>query len=113
MLDSIAHLPLTLGMGDEETLAIIGMGVGVIVIHVVFKNVRRMFEVRQRETTRREIAAYVAEGSIAPEDAALMMASEQDDFEAKIAEGVTWGTISAEKAEQLIQSRRQSKRSDA
>ena len=40
-------------------------------------------KVRQREETRREIAAYVAEGSISPEDAERLLAAGRDAEEAK------------------------------
>ena len=48
-------------------------GCGVAVVSVVYGMISSTAKTRAREQTRREIAAYVAEGSIQPDDAVAMM----------------------------------------
>ncbi len=49
-------------------IAIVGTAV-VAVVAIVIVNLRMMMSSRAMEQTRREIAAYVAEGTISPEEA--------------------------------------------
>ncbi len=62
---------LTLGLSDDAGIVAIIFGVGgvVVVIGIAFDTVQKVLVTRQREITKREIAAYVAEGSMTPEDA--------------------------------------------
>lgn len=76
------HLaPLTLGM-QEEAVALVFFGgltcVGVVAI--VSRAVRAIFISRQVEQSRRDIAAYIAEGSMSPEDGVRLMASGPADL---------------------------------
>ncbi len=48
-------------------------GCGVAVVSIVCGMISSTAKTRAREQTRREIAAYVAEGSIQPDDAVAMM----------------------------------------
>jgi len=48
-------------------VAIVG-GVLASIVSVISKSARGASETKQREATRREIAAYVAEGSMTPEE---------------------------------------------
>ena len=58
---------------------------------------------RHRERTRREIAAYVAEGSITPDDGARLLAAGNDgDAIEKILAQVAEGTVKSDDAERLI-----------
>jgi hypothetical protein len=82
-----------------------------LVFWIIFSNIRKMYETRQRETTRREIAAYVAEGSISPTDARTMMGADETEFEKKIADAVSWGMLSSKKAEQLLRTLREDRES--
>ena len=61
----------TLAGIDEEVIPIlaISLGCGIAVIASVFGTVKEMVVKSNREKTRREVAAYVAEGSMTPEDA--------------------------------------------
>ena len=61
----------TLAGIDEELIPVlaISLGCGVAVIAIIFGTVKNMVITSNREKTRREVAAYVAEGSITPEDA--------------------------------------------
>ncbi len=51
----------------------IGGGLLVSIIWVVVDGVRRMLQTRAREASRREVAAYVAEGSMSPDDAVRIL----------------------------------------
>jgi pyrroline-5-carboxylate reductase len=61
---------------DEEHLkaiVIIG-GFGIAFVAIITNAIRSTVSTRAREQSRREIAAYVAEGSISPDDAAKLLA---------------------------------------
>ncbi|MCB9845024.1 MAG: hypothetical protein H6811_03425 [Phycisphaeraceae bacterium] len=62
-----------LALADEQVfiIAIVGAGGGMLValVAIVMDGARKISQTRQREESRREIAAYVAEGSISPQDA--------------------------------------------
>ena len=76
MLDQFFDTAMTLGFSDSDIpLLAIGGGLTVGVIGIVFGTVSSMFNKRQQEQTKREIAAYVAEGSITPADAERIIAS--------------------------------------
>lgn len=69
----IFMLPLTLGASDEMgQIALVG-GLLIAALGITVGFVRRVLKHRETEKTRREIAAYVAEGSIKPEDAVKLM----------------------------------------
>lgn len=96
----------TLASVDTSHLILIGIcavtGIliyGISVIKSVLNNVAE-------ERTRREVAAYVAEGSISADDAARILAAGGDECEKMIADGVAWGTVNPEKAEKLIRTLR-------
>ncbi|RNC80536.1 MAG: hypothetical protein ED559_01630 [Phycisphaera sp.] len=73
---------------------------------IVFLNVVKSVSVnRAREATKREVAAYVAEGSINPDDAVRMLvAGTGNEAREIIAKRAADGVISPKKADQLIQS---------
>lgn len=62
---------LTLGMNEDVAMMSVIFGVGgvVVVMVMTLETVQKIIVTRQRETTKREVAAYVAEGSMTPEDA--------------------------------------------
>lgn len=101
------QIPLTLADIDYSEAIAFGALMLLIVFWVAFSNIRKMYQTRQREQTRREIAAYVAEGSISPADARTMMGAEESEFEKKIADAVAWGMLSSKKAEQLLRAMRE------
>lgn len=85
------------------TIAIVG-GLLLVVVLVIMHTIRKVTETRERERTRREIAAYLAEGSITADDAArLLSAGMTDQVAAELAKGVAWGTVSAEKARKMVE----------
>ncbi len=70
------HL-LTLGDSSEVFIA---LGAGVFGLWVLCATVESILKTRSRERTRREIAAYIAEGTISPEQGErLMMADPNKD----------------------------------
>ncbi len=65
---------LTLAANDTAVMGIIfGVGGVVAVIAIVFDTMQKVLTTRQREQTKREVAAYVAEGSMSPDDAARIL----------------------------------------
>jgi hypothetical protein len=52
-----------------------GGGILVAVTAIVTQAITKVSQTRHREESRREIAAYVAEGTISPDDAAKLLAS--------------------------------------
>jgi hypothetical protein len=76
---------LTLGMDDDVAVMAIIFGVGgvVAVIAIVFDTMQKITVTRQRETTKREVAAYVAEGSMTPEDAERIIKAGKSSKESK------------------------------
>lgn len=97
-------IPHTLAIADEEmALILTAMVAGTALCFYVIHVVRKIFESRGKEQTKREVAAYVAEGSISADDAAkILNAGGDNDAAATIADGVAWGTVSAKQAEKLI-----------
>lgn len=59
------------GMGGSELF--LSGGIVIAVLAIVCGTLRSILETRQREQTRREIAAYIAEGSMTPDDGAKIL----------------------------------------
>ncbi len=69
--------PLVLAGADEAIgFVAVGGGLFVAVVGIVCGTISRIFRTRAYEASRREIAAYVAEGSIRPEDAERILATQ-------------------------------------
>jgi len=101
------------GPSEEFVVKMVAMLGGLVLagLWIVMKSVREVSLKRQSEMTRREVAAYVAEGSIRPEDAeALLNAGTQSETEKSIAAAVQNGVISPAKAEKLFASLRSGER---
>ena len=62
--------PILLGAIDDNIIPILAIGATAVVaiIAIFFGALRRIMHTTDTEKTRREIAAYVAEGSITPEE---------------------------------------------
>jgi len=103
-------LPATLAAVEVPVLFWTGV-FATTIVWVLVSNLRQFSQTRQRERTRREIAAYVAEGSISPADARTMMGADETEFEKKIADAVSWGMLSSKKAEQLLKALRDDRES--
>lgn len=73
---------MTLGGIDAELIPIVAIvgGLSVAIVAIIGKAIGGMHRTKQREESRREIAAYIAEGSMTPEDGkAIMQAGAKDD----------------------------------
>ncbi len=60
---------MTLGAVDEVIGAMaVGGGLTIALVSILLSFIRSIVKTRAREQTKREIAAYVAEGTMTPED---------------------------------------------
>lgn len=66
----------------EENIQLVAVAIPIVaiaggilcaIVGMIMGTIRRTVETRAREESRREIAAYVAEGSISPEDATRLL----------------------------------------
>ncbi len=75
-------LPLLLA-ADDEVLKVIALagGIAFAALLVVARTVREVSSARAREETRREIAAYVAEGSMTTEQGERLLAASPSEPE--------------------------------
>ena len=65
-----------LASDDWLMMAVITIpGAFVVTLGFILDTVRKTAQTRQREQSRREIAAYIAEGSMSAEDGARLMAA--------------------------------------
>ncbi len=62
-----------LAAGDDVTIVAIGGGIVVAIVSIIASAATRSTRMNAAERTRREIAAYVAEGTISPEQGERMM----------------------------------------
>ncbi len=80
MLSTLASLPFTLAAGDEIIFAIpiVAMAIGgcIAITAIIASASRASTDRKQFEESRREIAAYVAEGTIKPEDAERLLTAD-------------------------------------
>lgn len=95
--------PAMLAQLDETDLKVIAMVIGCVLIYSLIHAVRRVSEHKATEATRREIAAYVAEGTIKPEDAARLLSAGADERGRMLAQAVEWGRITPERAAELME----------
>ena len=61
--------------GDESIIAGLAVGGGLLVamVAIITSAITKVAQTKAREESRREIAAYVAEGTISPDDATKML----------------------------------------
>ncbi len=72
-------MPLT----GEEMLKLVAISGGVLIaaLAIIFGSAKSMVKAKEREQTKRELAAYVAEGSMRPEDAEKILKADQPIWE--------------------------------
>ncbi|HEX8877056.1 MAG TPA: hypothetical protein VF777_09930 [Phycisphaerales bacterium] len=68
---------LTLANDAELLIPIIAIvgGVGAWIVHMIMWTIKETHSTKQREQSRREIAAYIAEGTMTPEQGERLMAA--------------------------------------
>lgn len=65
-------------LADENFLAVLAIAIPgsiVAITAILVETMRKAAHTRQREQSRREIAAYIAEGAMSPEDGIRLMAA--------------------------------------
>lgn len=74
---------LTLASLENELIPLVAIGGGLLVavVAIVSGVVARVSRTRAREATKREVAAYVAEGSISPDDAEKLIRADRPQWE--------------------------------
>jgi hypothetical protein len=92
------------GQMPAQVPALIGIvaSAAVALVLIVAVTVNSVMKGKHREESRREIAAYVAEGSMSTADATALLAAGNDELRKRIANGVAWGTIRPKDAERLM-----------
>jgi hypothetical protein len=93
-------------VGIEAKHILIFVGIIAVVLIISVAKIADVLKTNAREQTRREVSAYVAEGSIDPDQADRLLALEDSEAEKKIADAVAWGMLSSSKAESLIRTMR-------
>ncbi len=101
MLSELAPV-LTLADSEVKVIAIFGVMGAVGAIWIIAATIFYTMKTKYREQTKRELAAYVAEGTISPDDAAKLLSADEDEIRKKIADGVAWGMINAKDAKVLM-----------
>ncbi|MFG0305232.1 MAG: hypothetical protein ACF8Q5_03345 [Phycisphaerales bacterium JB040] len=74
----IDTIPLAYNEATSD-IVLYAVGGGIAIIAIVFGSISGVAKTQAREKTKREIAAYVAEGSITPEDAKKIIESKEKD----------------------------------
>jgi len=74
MIDHL-QFPAVLAITDDDTAQILALAIGggIAVIAIVFGSIGKMVKHVANERSRREVAAYVAEGSMSPDDAKKLL----------------------------------------
>ena len=72
--------PLILGDDVTAFIPVIAISGGLLIalVSIIAGTFRKVMLSRHREDSRREIAAYIAEGSMTPDDGAKLMAAGMD-----------------------------------
>lgn len=69
----------TLVLAGDEGIFVVGVmaiaGAACVIVGLILDHMKKMMTIRAREESRREIAAYVAEGSITADDAAKIISA--------------------------------------
>ena len=88
----------------DQVMKLVGTagGLAIVMIWIIATNCRKAAYTRQREETRRELSAYVAEGSIAADDAAKLIGADAGEQEERIKRAMADGWISPKKAEEML-----------
>lgn len=74
-LDQAAPVLAASDMGGYVGLAAVIIGPLIAIVAIVMGTIKKIELTKAREQSRREIAAYIAEGSMTPEDGRRLMAA--------------------------------------
>lgn len=107
-----ANLPISPALA-QITPADIDSSVFALVILALFfgfwilmATINSTIKIRERERTTRELAAYIAEGSITPEQAeSILSARSRSELREQITQQAAAGWISSKKAKELLESK--------
>lgn len=61
---------------DIATIAVTG-GIAIAIVGMILGTVRKTVQTKEREQTRREVAAYIAEGSMTPEQGERILTAKE------------------------------------
>lgn len=81
MFDSITPSPTLGAAGDEIALIAVIGGLTLGFLSMVGCFIRSIYKTRAREHTKREIAAYIAEGTMTPEDGERLIKADLPHWE--------------------------------
>ncbi|MBY0113452.1 MAG: hypothetical protein K2Y21_11560 [Phycisphaerales bacterium] len=75
----------TLALADDDILKVITLGIAgvVAVVWIIASSIRAALVGRAKEATRREIAAYIAEGSMTPEQGEKLLSAGTEEGSCK------------------------------
>lgn len=91
---------------DHDVIKILVIG-GLVVFgilgYAIITMIGNVLESRAREQTKRDVAAYVSEGTMTPETAHMILGSEaKKPWEQQVAELIARGSIDSKEAEKLL-----------
>lgn len=67
-------------LNDNPLIIIFGVGLVISIVGIVFGSMCSIVRSITREKTRREIAAYIAEGSMTPEQGERVLRADPDSY---------------------------------
>jgi len=72
-------------INEDNLIAVVAVAGSmlIVIVSIIFSSVRSMVVGREREQTKRELAAYVAEGSLDPDKAIAMINAGKTSSEEK------------------------------
>lgn len=68
-----------LTLAEETAIMLFGIGGAIAIIAILSNTIASVMKSRARERTRREIAAYIAEGTMTPEQGERLMRADPGD----------------------------------
>lgn len=76
--DSVSFLREVISEDNVITIVAIAIGFVIVIVWVTAATIESVLKTREKERTRREVAAYVAEGSIDPDKAVALLNAKGD-----------------------------------
>ena len=88
--------------GELTGVIIVALCISGVLIYSLIKTIGQVLNTRARELTKREMSAYVAEGSISPDSAERLLRAGSDSWPDQVAEMVKDGHLDSGEAERLL-----------